>query len=219
MQVDGGVRGGVRASADRAGRIGEERVAPEAGVPAAPLRVEDPKLCPPACRSEPVSADEHLGALPDDIPTEPDPRSTGQLKPERSGRGNGGRQLTPEFRRLDDDEQHTGPAGECGETLETVGQAGWTFRRMAVPWAVPWRVRRKAAGPSVLRQVDNKDVDRPAREERPGHRDAFVRRRGLEDDEPLQPDSPGHRLNWIQAPGKIHPGGNRAPGLGLCNEL
>jgi hypothetical protein len=200
MQADGGVCRGVRAGqadtdpARPAPWIGEERVAQEAGIPAAPFRVEDPNLCSTPCRPEPVPADEHLGALPDDIPAEADPRSTGQLQPKRRGGGDGGRQLPPESRRLEDDEQHAGSPGERGEALEAIGQAGRTFQgtvvpgvdrcRHIVPRAVPRLVprlvsrlvpRRGAGGPCILRQVDDEDVHRPAREERPGHRDAFVR--------------------------------------------
>jgi hypothetical protein len=94
MQADGGVCGGARAGqardgqagqrrVRRAARIGEECVALEAGVSTAALGVQDPQLCPATRRPEPIPADNHLGALPDDIPTEPDPRSTGQLQPER----------------------------------------------------------------------------------------------------------------------------------------
>ena len=59
------------------GSVAQEGVAQEAGIPAATVRVEDPKLRPAARRTEPVPADDDLGALADDIPAEPDPRSTG----------------------------------------------------------------------------------------------------------------------------------------------
>ncbi len=228
----GGARAGQADTrpARRAPGIGEERVAQEAGVPATPLRVEDPNLCSTPRRPEPVPADEHFGALPDDIPAEADPRSTGQLQPKRCRRGDGGRQLLPESRWLEDDEQHAGPPGKGGEALEAIGQAGRTFRRTVVPGVARcrhiapgvaprrWVPGRGAAGPSVVRQVDDEDIHRPTREERPGHRDPFIRRRGLHDDEPFQTDPPGHRLDRIQAPRKVHPGGNRAASLGLGNE-
>jgi len=87
MQADGGACGGTRArrlDQERPGRLDQkpltqERLALETGVPTASLGVEDPQLCPATRWPEPVPADDHLGPLSDDIPAEPDPRSTGQL--------------------------------------------------------------------------------------------------------------------------------------------
>ena len=64
----------------RAGRIGEERLTPEAGISATAFGVEDPQLGPAARRPEPVPADDHLGPLADHVPAEPDPRPTGKLE-------------------------------------------------------------------------------------------------------------------------------------------
>ena len=172
MQADGGVCGGVAGDQARgraAARIDEERFTPEAGIPAAALGVEDPELRPAACWAEPVPADEHLGPLPDDIPAEPDPRAPGELQPKCRGRGDRGRQLPAETRRLEDDEQDAGPPGERRESFEAVAQAGRPFRWMA---ACP-PGRRATAG--LRRQVDHEDVHRPAGQERAGHGDALIR--------------------------------------------
>jgi hypothetical protein len=75
MQADGGVCGvaGDQARGRAAARIDEERVPPEAGIPATAIGVEDPQLGPATRRSEPVPADDHLGPLSDHVPAEPDP--------------------------------------------------------------------------------------------------------------------------------------------------
>ena len=71
----------------------------------------------------------------------------------------------------------------------------------------------------ALGQVDHEDVDRPPGEERAGHRKSLVRRARFEHDEPLQVHPPGHGLDRVQAPGKVHPGSDRAAGLGRRHEL
>ncbi len=91
-------------------------------------------------------------------------------------------------------------------------------RRWIVPWTGPRRVLRGVTGSSVVWQVDDQDIHRSARQQRPGHRDPFVRRFRLQDDEPFQPDPAGNRLDRIETPGKVYPGGNRATGLGLGNQ-
>jgi hypothetical protein len=170
MQADGGICGGAAGdqARGRAARIDKEHVAPEAGIPATALGVEDPQLRPATRWAEPIPADKHLGPLPDHVPAEPDPRAPGELQPERRGRGDRGRQLPAEARWLEDDEQDAGPPGERRESFEAVAQAGRPFRRMAA------RSPGRRATAGLGRQVDHEDVHRPAGEERAGHGNAFV---------------------------------------------
>ena len=169
MQADGGVCGGVAGDQARgraAARIDEERVLREAGIPATALGVEDPQLGPATRRSEPVPADEHLGPLPDHVPAEPDPRAPGKLQAERRGRGDRGRQLPPEARRLEDDEQDAGPPGERRESFEAVAQAGLPFGWMA--GCPPGGPPQPAGGPpraSAGRSITRTSTDRPASSE------------------------------------------------------
>jgi len=204
------------------GGIGEERVAPEAGIPAAALGVEDPQLCLAARWPEPVAADDHLGSLADHVPAEPDPRSAGKLQAECRRRGDGSGQLPPKPRRLEDDEQHARPPGERSESLEASRQAGRPFGRMAGS-----RTRRRPGrqhirgcltGSNLVRQVDDQDVHGSSGQQRAGHRDAFIGRCRLEDDEPLEPHPAGNCLDRIEAAGKVHPGGDRTTGLGLGHQ-
>ena len=159
------------------GGIGEERIAPEAGIPPTALGVEDPQLCPAARWPEPVAADDHLGPLADDVPAEPDPRSAGKLQAERSRRGDRGGQLPSEARWLEDDEQDAGPSGKRCQSLEAGRQAGRPFGWMAgcTPGrrAAPNLGRRAAS--SLGRQVDDQDVDRSTGQQRAGHRNPFIR--------------------------------------------
>ena len=76
----------------------------------------------------------------------------------------------------------------------------------------------RPATTSLGRQIDDEDIDGSAGQKRAGHRNSFVRRSGLEDDEPLEPDPAGDGLDRIEAAGKIDPGGNRTAGLGLGHQ-
>ena len=53
--------------------VEEEVRAAETAVTLATLGVEDPELCPPPRRTEPVPGDGHLCLLADDVAPEPDP--------------------------------------------------------------------------------------------------------------------------------------------------
>ena len=64
------------------GYLPEERLAAEAVVALAALRVEDPELGPPARRPETVAGDAHLDPLADDVAAEADPGLTGELEME-----------------------------------------------------------------------------------------------------------------------------------------
>jgi hypothetical protein len=63
------------------GEIREELVAGKAGVAVVAVGVEDPKLCPPPRRAEPVAGDHRLRPLAHDVATQADPRAPRQLEP------------------------------------------------------------------------------------------------------------------------------------------
>jgi hypothetical protein len=67
-------------------------------------------------------------------------------------------------------------------------------------------------------QVDEEEIDRPARQERATDRQALVQRLGGDHDEPLRPDPSGECLDWVEAPGQIEPGNDGPCGLGFRNE-
>ena len=58
----------------------EELGMAEAGVALPAVGVEDPQRRPPPWWAGAVARDDHLRSLADDVPSEPDPRSTGQLE-------------------------------------------------------------------------------------------------------------------------------------------
>ena len=140
----------------------------KAGVALAAVGVENLERGAPAGRSGPVAGDEHLGALPDDIPAEPDPRPTGQLQPDAGGLADGAVQpargaVRPSGRRLQHDQGDAGPTSERGHSGETVREPGGA---------------RRARG-----QVDDEQVHRPARQQGAGDRQALLRvRRGQHDE-------------------------------------
>ena len=58
----------------------EQPVVLETGVPLPAVRIENPQLRRPARRPIPAATDGHRGPLPDDVSTEVDPRSAGELQ-------------------------------------------------------------------------------------------------------------------------------------------
>ena len=141
----------------------------ETGVPVAAIGVDDPEVGPAPGWTESIAGDEHLGLLPDDIPTEAKPGATGQLEaqpdrfPERAGHGLG------QAGRLEDDEEGAGPTRERSQPMEPVGQPGRS------PRAAGSR-RPGTVGAKLGRQVDQEQIDRATLEERAGHRETLVDR-------------------------------------------
>ncbi len=199
------------------GRAGcEERIAAEAGVPVATLRVEDPEHRPPARRAEPAPGDHHLRPLADDVPPEPDPRPTGELEAEAGRFAERLAEGRRELRRLQDDEHRAGPTGERPQAVEPIGKRGAPIGRAPPPGGA-WPPGGRPGSP-LGRKVEEQKVDRPALDERPGHRQPVVDRIRREDDEPFEADPAGDRLDRIEAPGEIEIGDDRAARLGLGGE-
>lgn len=182
-------------------RLREEPVVEEAGVPLTAFRVEDPELRSPPGRTEPIAGDRDLCPLPDDIPSEPDPRSTSQLQAHPRRLGDRMRHGRGEPRRLEDDKQGLGAPGEGDQSTETILEG-----------------RTAKARVQSRRQVDDEQVHRPGREESAGQGQAVGQRPGGEDHQPLQPDPTGDRLDRVERSGEIQPGHDRARGLGLRGE-
>jgi hypothetical protein len=177
---------------------GEERVPAEAGIALAAVGVEDPDGRVAARRARPVPGDDDLGGLADDVPAEADPGLPGKLEADARPLPDRGGHRGHEARRLEDEERDPGPAGEGPEATEAIGEPGRTFR--------------------PRRQVNDEEVDGPARQERARDRQAFLSGRGREDDEPFRPDAAGHGLDRIEGRGEVQPGDDRATRLGLGGE-
>jgi hypothetical protein len=176
----------------------QEVLAAEAGIALAAVRVEDAESRPAARRAGPIASDEHLRPLADDVASEMDPRSTGQLEPDPGGLADRGRHVCDEPRRLEDDEADPGPPGERREATQPVRHACGTLDPR-------W-------------EIDDEEVHGPAGKERAGDREAFVGVARGEDHEPLRPDAAGDRLHGIEGRREVHPGDDRAGGLGLRDE-
>ena len=173
----------------------------ETAVPIATLGVEDPELGSFPRRPVPAAGDDRLGPLPDDVPAEPDPGSPLQLEAKTGRLGDRGHEVRRQPGRLEGDEERLGPAGEPGQAAEAFGD-----------------LRGGRAGDGPRRQVDHEDVDRATGEEHAGDRQAFIKRLGREDHEPVEPDAAGSGLDRIECPGDVHPGDDRTVGLGLGDE-
>jgi hypothetical protein len=176
----------------------QEVLATEAGVTLAAVRIEDSERRPPAGWAGPVAGDDHLRSLADDVPSEANPRSTGQLEADSRGLADGSGDGLDEPWRLQDHEADPGPPGEGRQPAEAVGDARGTFE--------------------ARREVDDEEVHGPAREQRAGDREALVGVAGREDHEPLRPDAASDGLHRIERRREVHPGHDRARGLGLGDE-
>jgi hypothetical protein len=181
--------------------VEQQRVVGEAGVSSATLGVEDPELGPATGRPEPGPGDGRLGGLADDVASEPDPRSSDQLQAQPGRLGHGRSQASGQVRRLEDDDERLGPAGQGGQPVEPLGDA-----------------RRPVDERGPRRQVDDEHVDRSPRQQRAGDGQALVERVRGQDDEPFEPDAASHGLDRIQAAGQVQPGNDRAVGLGLGHQ-
>ncbi len=175
----------------------------EAGVAPPAVGVEDPEAGPSPRRPEPAPPDRRLGLLTDDVLAEPDPGPPGEHEAERGGLRDRGVEIAGAVGRLDDDEERRRPTGDRGEPAEPLDTRPG---------------RPHGPGPASRTEVEHDDVDRPSLEERPGHRQRLVERGRSEDREVVEPDAAGDGLDRVERPGDVHPGRERARGLGLGDE-
>ncbi len=183
-------------------RLDEEVVPAETGVAFAALRVEDPERRPPPRRAISIARDQRLRPLADDVAPEPDPRPAGEFEAKSTRLRDRGRETAREPGRIEDQEQDLRPAGECGESMEPIGD----LRRLV-------GLREPAAG-----QVEHQQVDGAPGQERAGDREALVQAGRRDDDEPLQPNTTSDGLDRVEAAREVQPGHHGAPRLGLRHD-
>jgi hypothetical protein len=185
----------VAIGAARRSLVEEGRPA-EASIARSAVRVQDPDLRPATRWTEATAGHLHLGPLADDVTAEPDPGPAPELQPEPEPGAE--RPVGSAPRRLEDDEQGTGPAGERSEAVEGLDEP-------ARPAEPGW-------------QVEEEQVDGPALEERARHRERLLDRGRRDDHEPLEPDAAGDRLDRVEGALEIDVRHDRARGLGLRDE-
>jgi hypothetical protein len=185
---------------DRGGWIGGEEVVPaEAGVTFTALRVEDPERRPAPRRAVAVAGHQRLGALADDVPSEPDPCAPSELQAEPGRAGHRARQVAGQTGRLEHHEERLRAPGQGRQPVEPIGQTGRTVRG------------RQAAGG----QVQDEQIDRAPGQQRAADGQRFVERLGSDHHQPLEPDAAGDRLDRVEAPGEVDPGHDGTGRLGL----
>ncbi len=195
-----GAAGGYRAAgtwfrADASGPDGhdlgrrafpEERLEAETRVPIPAVGVQDPERGPATRRPGPAACDDDIGCLPDDIAPESDPRPALELQADPRPLPDRGGHAADEAGWLEDEERDARPAGEGGETPESIGEL-----------RCPIRSRR---------HVDDQEVHGPPGQERPGDREALVGRRRRQHDQPFQLHPASHGLHGIEGGREIEPG-------------
>ena len=188
----------------------------EAGIALPTVGVQDPEGCPPARWASPVAGDDHLRSLADDVPAEPDPRSTGELEPDAGRLADGSRQPPTRrgARRLEHDEADPGTARERGQPPESIGES--RSRRSILRASLARGPARSSL--QAGRQVDDQQVDRPAGQQRAGDRQALLGIGRGQDDQPLRLDPSRHGLDRIEGSRQVQPGDDRAGRLGLGRE-
>jgi len=182
------------------GGVDEEVLPAKAGVALAAVRVEDPERGPSARRSEPVAGDQRLGLLPDHVPPEADPSPAGQLESEPGRFGDRGREAVRVAAPggFEQDQQHVRAPGERRQAMQPVGD-----------------FRGAVGAPEAARQVDQEQIDRAARQQRPADRECLVERFGRDDDEPFEADAAGDRFDRVERAREVDPGHDRAGSLGF----
>ena len=179
----------------------------EAGVALPSVGVQDPEGRSPARWTSPVAGDDHLRSLADDVPAEPDPRSTGELEPDPGRLADGRCQTARRCRgtwRLEHDEGDPGTACERGQPPESIGES----RSRAATARPPFRRQAR-------RQVDDQQVDRPSGQERARDRETLLGIGRGQDDQPLRLDPPRDGLHRVERRRQVQPGNDRACRLGL----
>jgi hypothetical protein len=208
--------------------LGEELGVVEAGVALSAVGVEDPQRRPPPWWAGAIARDDHLRSLADDVASEPDPRSTGELEADPGRLADGCRQpmlgsgpLGSRIRaglrrRLEDDERDPGPPGERREAPESIAESRSRAATATIRGA--GSAIRRSPRAAATRQVDDEQVDRPAREQRAGDGQALIGIGGRQDDEPLRLHAASHGLHGIEGRREVQPGHDRAGGLHLRGE-
>jgi hypothetical protein len=180
------------------GELGEEVVAREAGVAIVTVGVEDPKLCPPSRRAEPVAGDDRLRPLPHDVAAQPDPRAPRELEPKAGRFRNRTSQTGRQAGGLDQDEERLRPASQRRQPMEAVAE-----------------LSRPRGSFEACRQVQDKQVDGATSEQRRRDRQPLVEAVRRDDDEPLEADAAGDGLDRVERLSQVQPGGDRAGRLRL----
>ena len=182
------------------GGVDEEVLPAKAGVSLAAVRIEDPERGPSARRSEPVAGDERLGLLSDHVAPEADPSPAGQLESEPGRLGDRGREAVrvPAAGWLEQDQQDVRAPCESRQAMQPVGD-----------------LRGAVGAREAARQVDEEQIDRAARQQRPADRECLVERFGRDDDEPFEADAAGDRFDRVERAREVDPGHDRAGRLGF----
>jgi hypothetical protein len=182
------------------GGVDEEVLPAKAGVSLAAVRIEDPERGPSARRSEPVAGDTRLGLLPDHVPPEADPSPAGQLESEPGRLGDRGREAVRVAAAgwLEQDQQDVRAPCESRQAMQPVGN-----------------LRDAVGAREAARQVDEEQVDRAARQQRPADRERLVERFGRDDDEPFEADATGDCFDRVERAREVDPGDDRAGRLGF----
>jgi hypothetical protein len=121
-----------------------------------------------------------------------------------------------ESRWLEDRERDPRPPGERRQATEPIGHAAG-LRGLRASVAIRTGLDR-GPGFDPLWEVDDEQVDRPARQERAGDRDPLVDVGRGHDDEPLWLHAAGDGLDRVERLGKVQPRDDGAGRLGLRGE-
>ena len=171
----------------------EQRLQAETGIPIPAVGIQDPERRSATRRTGSTAGNDDLGGLPDDIPSEANPRAAGELqanaRPLPDRRGN--RADEPGW--FEDEQGDPGPPGQRGESAEPIGKARSTLR--------------------PGRKIHDQQVHGPSGQERPGDGKAFVRAGWRDHHEPLGLDTASDGLHRIEGIREIQPGHDRPTGL------
>ena len=181
------------------GLVDQQGVPGETAVPLAALGVEDPERRPTPRRTVSVVRDERLGALADDVSTEPDPRATRELEAEPRRLGDRRRETATEPGRIEDQQERLGSPGQRGEPPEPIADAA----------------RGIGSCQATTGQVEDEQIDRSTGQQAARDAEPLVEAGRGDDDEPLEPDTTGDGLDRVEAARQVEPGHDRALRLGF----
>ncbi len=150
--------------------------------------------------------DERLGALAHDVATQADPRPASQLEADAGRLIDRGREAIGRLPatatapgRIEDQEQGLRASGECGESMESIGDLRG----------------RIGPGRSTAGEVQYEHVHRSTGEQAARDAEALAQAGRRDDDEPFESDAAGDGLDRVETARQVQPGHDRARRLRL----
>jgi len=176
----------------------EQLVPLEAPISRATFRVQDLELHRPTRGTVPVPNRRHRAALPDHVPSEPDPAGSHQVETQPAGLAQRGGQPRPDRARFHHHQQRPRPPGNRCKPAQPVTDTHPRDSRIL-----------------GIRQVHDQQVHGPCGEQRGGQLERLIEIDWREHHEPFRAYAASNRLHGVEGTSEVQPGDDRSCSLRL----